>query len=305
MVFAALILDALLGEPPALWSRVRHPVVVIGKLISWFERRLNKGDFRRLRGITALLIITAVVGIPALLVTWLPYGWIAEILLGAILLAHKSLIEHVAAVATALRRSLADGRASVAMIVGREPEALNEPGVARAAIESAAENFSDGVIAPAFWFLVAGLPGIAIYKAVNTADSMIGYRSEEYLEFGWASARLDDVLNWIPARITAALFLTIGAGWCHRRAVATEAPRHKSVNAGWPEAALAYVLDIALAGPRSYPGGIEVDDPFVNGDGRKDLGPDDIDRALGMLWRAWALTVGTVMIGAVIWYGLL
>lgn len=289
MVFAALILDALFGEPPAIWSRVPHPIVLIGGMIKALDRRLNTGRKKRWRGILALFIVILAVLIPALILTMIPYGWVFEILLGAILLAHKSLVQHVSAVAISLRHSLTEGRLSVAMIVGRDPNALDEAGVARAAIESAAENFSDGVVAPAFWFLVAGLPGIAVYKAVNTADSMIGYRTEKYRNFGWASARLDDVLNWIPARLSAILFLIVGAGLGYVSAVVREAPQHKSVNAGWPEAALAYVQNIALAGPRSYPGGIQVDDPFVNDAGRKDLTAEEIDRAVVLLWRAWWL----------------
>lgn len=289
MVFAALILDALFGEPPAIWSRVPHPIVLIGGMIKALDRRLNTGRKKRWRGILALFIVILAVLIPALILTMIPYGWVFEILLGAILLAHKSLVQHVSAVAISLRHSLTEGRLSVAMIVGRDPNALDEAGVARAAIESAAENFSDGVVAPAFWFLIAGLPGIAVYKAVNTADSMIGYRTEKYRNFGWASARLDDVLNWIPARLSAILFLIVGAGLGYVSAVVREAPQHKSVNAGWPEAALAYVQNIALAGPRSYPGGIQVDDPFVNDAGRKDLTAEEIDRAVVLLWRAWWL----------------
>ncbi|MEM7059297.1 MAG: adenosylcobinamide-phosphate synthase CbiB [Pseudomonadota bacterium] len=300
MVFAALILDALLGEPPALWSRVRHPVVLIGDMIAWLDRELNKGTKKRWRGVFALWLVIVGVLIPTLMITWLPFGWIVEILLGAVLLAHRSLVQHVAAVATSLRHSLTEGRGAVAQIVGRDPDALDEAGVARAAIESAAENFSDGVVAPAFWFLIAGLPGIAIYKAVNTADSMIGYRTEKYRNFGWASARLDDLLNWIPARITAMLFLVIGRGLGRTAAVIREAPLHKSVNAGWPEAALAYVLDIALAGPRSYPGGVEVNDPFVNAAGRKDLVPDDIDQAVRLLWRTWAALLILASIAALV-----
>lgn len=303
MVFIALILDALLGEPPWLWSRVRHPIVVIGKFIGCLDRRLNTGAIRRVRGIAALLAVILAVLIPALLISWMPFGWIAEIVMGAILLAHRSLVQHVEAVATGLRESLDAGRTAVSMIVGRDPRTLDKPGVARAAIESAAENFSDGVVAPAFWFMVAGLPGIAVYKAVNTADSMIGYRSEKYLHFGWAAARLDDVLNWVPARITAVMFLVVGKRSDKWHVVAAEAPRHKSVNAGWPEAALAHVMGIALAGPRSYPDGTEVDDPFVNDAGRKDLGSKDIDQAVRVLWHAWIGLVAIASIAAAIRFG--
>ena len=297
MLFAALILDAIFGEPRALWDRVPHPVVLIGRFIGWMDNRYNHGQRRYIRGMLALSALIWAVLIPTLIVHYLPFGWVLEIIGGAILLAHRSLTEHVGAVATALRSSLDEGRESVAMIVGRDPNSLDQAGVSRAAIESAAENFSDGVVAPAFWFLVAGLPGIAVYKAVNTADSMIGYRTERHRKFGWASARLDDVLNWVPARLTALLVLAVGGAQDRFKAVMREAPDHKSINAGWPEAAMAHVLNVALAGPRSYPGGVQVDDPFVNQvGGARDLGPGDIDRSVGLLWRAW---IGLIVIAIV------
>lgn len=300
MLAAALLLDALFGEPGVLWDRVWHPVVLIGKLIDRLDERFNSGAKRRLKGALCLAALLAAVLIPCLVVIWLPYGWILEVIAGAILLAQRSLVDHVEAVAVALGRSLPEGREAVALIVGRDPSELDEAGVARAAIESAAENFSDGVVAPAFWFLVAGLPGIALYKAINTADSMIGHRTERHLEFGWASARLDDWVNWIPARLSAGLFLVVGGAVGRWRPVAAEAPEHKSVNAGWPEAALAQVMGVALAGPRSYPGGVVADDPYVNGGGRHDLGPADISRAVTMLWRAWAGLVSVALLTAVL-----
>lgn len=286
MLTVALILDALFGEPKWLWSRVSHPVVLMGKLIEMAEERLNTGSHRRAKG--ALLTGTlafAAMGLGAAIAD-LPLGWLWQILIAAILIAQRSLVDHVRAVADWLRQSVPEGRHAVSMIVGRDTSAMDQTAVTRAAIESAAENFSDGVIAPALWFGVFGLPGILLYKVINTADSMIGHRNERFEEFGWAAAKLDDVLNWIPARATA---LLIAAAHLNRdawRGAVAEAPRHRSPNAGWPEAALSRVLNTALSGPRSY-GGLTEDHPYVHADGRHDLGPDDIDQATDALWRSW------------------
>ena len=294
---AALILDALLGEPRWLWARVPHPVVLIGRGIGWMDRVFNRGDYRRLKGTACVFALVWLAGFSGQTVAALPLGWLWELLIAAVFLAHRSLMDHVRAVAEGLSASLAKGRTAVAMIVGRDTAAMDAPAVARAAIESAGENFSDGVIAPAFWFALLGLPGILIYKAVNTADSMIGYRTERHADFGWAAARLDDVLNWIPARLTAALIALVHrvpAAWTLAR---IEGPRHRSPNAGWPEAALARVLDVAVSGPRSYGGQIE-DHPFVHAAGRKDIGAAEVTAACAALWRSWggflaiALTLG-------------
>lgn len=213
-------------------------------------------------------------------------GPVIEVLIAAILLAQKSLVQHVQAVADALRLSVADGRMMVARIVSRDTREMDREEVARAAIESAAENLSDGVVAPAFWFLIGGLPGIIAYKIVNTADSMIGYRTEKYEEFGWAAARLDDILNWIPARLTALLIALSSKRFGGWGAVRDDARLHRSPNAGWPEAAMARVLGIALSGPRSYDGERR-EMPFVNEDGVHEIGPDEIDAAIAILWRSW------------------
>jgi len=291
MLALALILDAALGEPDWLWRRVPHPAVLLGRLITRLDATLNAGAFCRQKGTLAVLILTLAAGLPAWFASLDLFRGVLEVVGAAVLLAQRGLADHVMAVSAALRVSLADGRSAVAQIVGRDPEALDEVGVARAAIESAAENFSDGVVAPAFWFLVGGLPGIAIYKAVNTADSMIGHRSERYLEFGWASARLDDALNWIPARLAGLTICLAGGG---RRALAVmwrDAPLHRSPNAGWPEAAAAASLDIAIAGPRVY-GGTVAEDPYLNPEGRRLAGPADIEASVRLIWRAWALVVG-------------
>jgi adenosylcobinamide-phosphate synthase len=295
----ALLLDAVFGEPHVIWTRWPHPAVLMGRAVGWLDARLNTGTARRLRGVVALLALVAGGWALGLALAALP-GVVAEVIVGAILLAQRSLSDHVRAVAAALRLSVPEGRRSVAMIVGRDTAAMDEPAVARAAIESAAENLSDGVVAPAFWMLVAGLPGILIYKAVNTADSMIGHRTPRHEEFGWASARFDDVLNLIPARLTALMIWATHprGGW---RAIIGDARLHRSPNAGWPEAAMAQVLDIALSGPRSYHGTMR-DYPWVHPEGRRDIGADDIDAAVRVLWRTWGIVLAVAAVaGAVGW----
>lgn len=286
LLIPALLLDAALGEPRWLWSRAPHPAVVMGRAVGWLDARLNRGAARRARGVLAVLALVLGAGVIGAGIAAVPDGGVLEVLAAAILLAQRSLADHVAAVAHALRGGLAEGRRAVAMIVGRDTAAMSEAEVARAAIESAAENLSDGVVAPAFWFLLAGLPGILIYKAVNTADSMIGHMTPQYRDFGWASARLDDVLNLIPARLTA-LLIALTHGWVDPAPILRDAPKHRSPNAGWPESALAPVLNVALSGPRSY-NGVRKDYPWVWPEGRRDPGPDDIDAAADALWRVWA-----------------
>ncbi|MEM7190951.1 MAG: adenosylcobinamide-phosphate synthase CbiB [Pseudomonadota bacterium] len=289
MLALVLVLDAAIGEPRWLWTRVPHPVVAMGGLISWLDQRLNKGAYKRVAGVGSLIILLLVTGAIAVGLSALPHGWVIETVVGAILLAHRSLVSHVGAVSDGLGRNLEDGRTAVSMIVGRDPDALDMSGVSRAAIESAAENFSDGVVAPAFWFLLAGLPGIALYKAINTADSMIGYRTDRHLAFGWASARLDDLVNLIPARLTGFLFCLTGGGLRAAMVMWRDAGLHRSPNAGWPEAAMAATLGIALSGPRAYPGQTPVDDPYIHPEGRRDLTADDVRRAVVLLWRAWGV----------------
>ena len=286
ILILALLLDAWLGEPRWLWDRVPHPAVLAGRAIGWADTRFNRGRDRRRRGALVLAGLVLAAAFAGGLIAALPDGGLLEVLAVAVLLAQRSLADHVAAVGDGLRRSLADGRRAVARIVGRDPAALDRAGVARAAIESAAENFSDGVIAPAFWYLVAGLPGIAVYKLVNTADSMIGHRTARHQQFGWAAARLDDLMNWVPARLAAGLLALAhgsGAAW---RVVRADARRHRSPNAGWPEAAMAGLLGVALSGPRSYDG-VMREEPYVNVTGRRDPGPAEIDAAVAALWRGW------------------
>ncbi|MGI9369141.1 MAG: adenosylcobinamide-phosphate synthase CbiB [Ruegeria sp.] len=297
MLICAMCLDAALGEPEWLWSRVRHPAVLVGDLIRLLDRKLNQGNNRRLMGavVTLLLVATAMIG-GQLLQT---LGPVVEILVCAVLLAQKSLVVHVRDVGDALRRSLPEGRDAVARIVSRDTSDMTQAQVSRSAIESAAENLSDGVIAPALWFLVGGLPGLLVYKAINTADSMIGYRNEKYAEFGWASAKLDDLLNLIPARLTCIMIVTLSRNWDQWNEIVADARRHISPNAGWPEAATARALDIALAGPRSYHGEIR-DLAWVNGDARTEIGAYEVFRACDMLWRIWGLALAVLSVSVVL-----
>jgi adenosylcobinamide-phosphate synthase len=296
VLLLALGLDAVIGDPAALYARLPHPVAIIGRGIGGLDQRFNRDqdpiERRRTAGIAVCLVLVILsFGIGWLLhrsLRSLPGGWIAEALLMSAFLAQNSLYRHVAAVAQGLAgEGLPGGRRAVARIVGRDPESLDEPAVCRAALESLAENFSDGVTAPLFWALLLGLPGILVYKAVNTADSMIGHRSPRHLAFGWASARLDDLLNLIPARLAALVFL-LAAFVAPRtsparalRALRQDARRHRSPNAGWPEAAMAGALGLALAGPRRY-GGVIVEDHWMNLGGRRDATPADIQRGLAL-----------------------
>jgi adenosylcobinamide-phosphate synthase len=302
IVVAALALDALIGDPDFLWRRISHPVAIFGIGIATLDRWLNRSAWtftrRRIAGVAALLVLLAVVIVPghmieALLRT-LPWGnvWIA--LVASVFIAQRSLYQHVARVRAAFESGgSAAARRAVAMIVGRDPESLDQAGICRAAIESSAENFSDGVVAPALWFALFGLPGLLAYKAVNTADSMIGHRGERYEAFGWAAARLDDVLNFIPARLSGliiALAVPIAGGSIATalRVMMRDSRMHRSPNAGWPESAMAAALGLALAGPRRY-GATIVDDPFLNAAGRRDAEPADIARALRVFVAACVL----------------
>lgn len=301
----ALVLDRVVGDPPRLWSRVPHPVVLFGKAISFFEKNFNGRGLsardRRAYGlvsIVALLVGSVLLGVmlhrlsEALGV----FGYILEIFVVAVFLAQKSLSDHVAAVARGLREGgLEGGRHAVSMVVGRDPSVLDESGVSRAAIETLAENFSDGVIAPALYYLVFGLPGLIAYKMLNTADSMIGHKTVRYLHFGWASARLDDLANWPAARLSA--MLIVAGAWIARgmrdaarafNIALSDHGLHRSPNSGWPESAMAGALDVALAGPRIY-SGERVQEPMQNAAGRKAIGAADIEAAISVY--GWACTV--------------
>ena len=301
----ALAADALLGEPAWLYRRVPHPVQALGALIAALERRLLRpaaaASAKRRAGVLLLALVVAVaVAVGAglgLALRALPAGWILEGLAMSTLLAQRSLVDHVAAVAGGLRAGLDQGRAAVARIVGRDPERLDAAGVGRAAVESLAENLSDGVVAPLFWGVVAGLPGMLAYKAVNTLDSMVGHRSERYRDFGWASARCDDLVNLVPARLSGLqLCLVGGAPGYSLRTMRRDAPGHRSPNAGWPEAAMAAALGLRLAGPRVY-GGEIIADAWM-GDGSPEVGPDAIERAVALAWRVWWLLLAAVLLAA-------
>jgi adenosylcobinamide-phosphate synthase len=285
-ILLALILDAFFGEPNWLWSKLQHPAVTFGKIIKWGEKKYNNGINRKGKGVIFLSVVVIFLATLGFAIEQLPFSAIWKILIVAILLSHKSLIEHVSAVSLGLQKDIDHGRKAVAMIVGRDTEKLNESSVARSAIESAAENFSDGIIAPLFWFFIGGLPGIIVYKFVNTADSMIGYKHPQLEQFGWASAKLDDILNWIPARLSGLLICIVYQNNSAFQTMRRDAKLHRSPNAGWPEAAMAGVLDIAISGPRSYDGKEKLY-PFVNPYGKKKLTAIDVDNAVDVLWRSW------------------
>jgi adenosylcobinamide-phosphate synthase len=309
LAFAALAIEACAGYPGFLYRAIGHPVTWMGAWLGWLEGRLNDpaSSFgaRRARGVVALGLLLLPVGALALLLTWAaPPGWIgflALAVLAASLPAQRSLDDHVRGVAEALEREGLDGgRRAVAAIVGRNPQALDEAGVARAALESLAENFSDGVVAPLFWTAVGGLAGGALYKAINTADSMIGHRSERYRAFGWAAARLDDWVN-LPASRLAALWIVAAAAILPSAsapaalaAVRRDASHHRSPNAGWPEAAMAGALGLKLAGPRVY-GETMIEDRFM-GAGRATANAADIRAGL-RLYRV-ACLLQALAIGA-------
>ncbi len=316
LLAAALLIEAAAGYPDALFRAISHPVVWIGNLIGWLDRRLNRDGaapaLRRAAGVAALVLALAAAVLPALALQFLAFAVLPRLLallllavLASTLLAQRSLYTHVRAVAEGLEQGgLEGGRAAVAHIVGRNPQMLDAPGVARAAIESLAENFSDGVVAPAFWCGALGLPGIAAYKAANTADSMIGHRTPRHAAFGWAAARFDDVVN-LPASRLSALWLTLaalilpgGTPLAAIRTVARDAAKHRSPNAGWPEAAMAGALGLRLNGPRVY-GATRVDDAWM-GDGNAEAGAADIRRALALYRTACAIQLAAAVVLAFI-----
>jgi adenosylcobinamide-phosphate synthase len=307
----ALLIEATAGYPARVLRAIGHPVVWIGNLISWLDRTLNRPDsaYRKPAGFLALFIIIAVPAVAAYamerVLLLLPLGFAPVALIASSLIAQRSLHEHVERVADALEREgLEGGRKAVSQIVGRDPQSLDEAGVARAAIESLAENFSDGVVAPVLWLVVGGLAGGAAYKAINTADSMIGHKSEKYREFGYVSARLDDLVNLPASRLSALLIAAAAAmtdragAWRAWEAVKRDARRHRSPNAGWPEAAMAGALGLSLAGPRTY-GGVIVEDALM-GNGRREANAQDIRQALMLYRRADALLIALVALLAVV-----
>jgi adenosylcobinamide-phosphate synthase len=305
VVLAAMLLDAVIGDPPAVWRRIPHPVVWIGRLIGALESRLNVGPMRRAKGIVAMIVVVLVAGLVggAISSALMPFdwGWIVEAVVMSILIAQKSLLQHVRAVMHPMIAGDTDtARSALGLIVGRDTSNLDEAGIVRAGIETLAENASDGVIAPIFWGALFGLPGIMIYKAVNTADSMIGHRDERYGEFGWAAARLDDLLNLVPARlagllISAAALVIPGASATGAvRIMLRDARKHASPNAGYPEAAAAGALGLRLGGPRVYDG-VRDDAPWM-GDGRAEASARDIERATNLVVASFVLAGIAVLI---------
>lgn len=299
LLLIALALEPLLGEARGPLARLPHPVRPLGQLIVDLEHKLNRDERapadRRMRGILVVVFVTGLAVAVGLIVQAIaaivPFGWLLELALIIALLAQRSLFQHVRRVGMVLADGgLEAGREAVSHIVGRDVRQLDAHGVARAAIESCAENFSDAVVAPAFWYVLFGLPGMLAYKAVNTMDSMIGHRSPRYRDFGWAAARLDDVMNLVPARLSG-IFLGVAAlavpGARPLRGLAImwqHAGRHRSPNAGWPEAAMAGALGLSLAGPRRYPGEV-VEAPWI-GEGTARATPRDVMRALALLGTA-------------------
>jgi adenosylcobinamide-phosphate synthase len=312
-LLAGLALDAVVGEMRPLFRFVPHPVAVVGGVIANLERRLNRESrgrgARRARG--ALVVLFVVVA--ATLCGWLlavlarhwRWGWAIEIVAITVLVAQRSLYDHVFAVCRALESGgVAAGRAEVAKIVGRDPNSLDEHAVARAGIESLFENFSDAVVAPALWYLLLGLPGLFAYKAINTLDSMIGHRDERYIDFGAFAARLDTVANFVPARLSALIVAAAsvvvpqGNPAAALKTMLRDARKHRSFNAGWPEGAAAGALGLALAGPRRY-GSELVNDPWI-GDGRARATPADMRRALYLFVAACLVHAALIAVAALV-----
>jgi adenosylcobinamide-phosphate synthase len=312
ILFLALLADRYFGDPDWLWEKIPHPIVLFGKAIAYADTRFNRpgdsNDERRRDGfltMLGLLVLAAVGGwvVHLALRTISPVGELVEALLVAVFLAQKSLADHVTRVAVALREEgIVGARRAVSMIVGRDPEVLDDAGVSRAAIESLAENTSDGIIAPAFWYALLGLPGLLAYKLLNTADSMIGHLNDRHRDFGRFAAKLDDVANWIPARLTG-LLISAAAWIVHGYDAALrsfnvmmrDARLHRSPNAGWPEAAMAGAIEVALAGPRVY-GGVTANEPMLNGAGRRDAGAENIEDALDIFSVATATFTGLIFV---------
>ena len=307
LLLAAMLLDAVIGDPRWLYRTVPHPVVVMGRVLAFFDRQLNRPAFgvpgRRAAGAVCTVAIVASFSVLGALVSagldrWWGGFWV-EAFLVSVLIAQNSLYRHVADVARALEHGGVDaGRSAVAHIVGRDSESLDAHGVARGAVESLAENFGDGVAAPILWGLLLGLPGVVAYKALNTADSMIGHLDHRYRDFGWAAARLDDLANWVPARIAGVLLAVAGihlgaARMAHGlRVMWQDGGAHRSVNAGFPEGAMAGALDLRLAGPRRYQGVVTAD-PWLGG-GAAEATAGDIRRGLRVYVGACLLLAALV-----------
>lgn len=307
LLLFAMGIEAYIGEAAFVFNRIKHPIAIIGSVIGFFDDKLNRARRpeidRAIRGACVVVIMVAGTGSIGYGVMWLTlhttWGWVLEALLIVTMIAARGLYDAVARVGTGLEMGgLEGGRAAVRHIVGRDPKSLDAPAIARAAIESLAENFSDAVVAPVFWYVLLGFPGIIVYKTVNTMDSMIGHRTARHRAFGFTAARLDDALNAIPARLSAVI-ITMAAAFvptANPKAAITTAARdarkHRSFNAGWPEGAVAGALGLALAGPRNY-GGEVVNDHWM-GDGRARATPKDVQRALYLYAVSCLITAGIV-----------
>ena len=305
ILLLALLIDRFVGDPDWLWRRFPHPVALFGGLIDFCDKRFNREEVtphnRVLAGLLSLSMLMVLIAVIGLALSWALglAGWLGlvfEAIIVSIFLAQKSLLDHVRAVITGLRdNGLIGGRRAVSMIVGRDPEMLDRPGICRATIESLAENFSDGVVAPVFWYLLGGLPGLLVYKLVNTADSMIGHMSDRHRDFGRAAAQIDDVMNWPAARLSAVL-IAFGtailsgkkAGQLALVTAMRDAGLHRSPNAGWPEAAMAGGLGLVLGGPRSY-GGAQVHAVCLNGTGRRNADVRDVETAIDIASKSYGL----------------
>lgn len=314
LLLAALLIDAVVGDLSHLFKIIPHPVRIIGLLIERLETKLNRDRRsqmdRALRGLILLLFMLALTtGFGSLVSEFtarVRHGWVLELILTTMLIAQRSLFDHVRAVGVALKtEGLAGGRRAVALIVGRDPEKLDQHGVARAAIESCAENFSDAVVAPVFWWLAFGFPGLLVYKTVNTLDSMIGHKSDRFRAFGVTSARLDDLMNLIPARLSglllalAALFVPTARPLRAFKIMLRDSHKHRSPNAGWPEGAMAGALGLSLSGPRFYPEG-PVQEPWIGGELRARADHQDIRRAL-YLFAVACLLHAALIAGLWLW----
>ena len=320
ILFFAIILDMVVGDPDWIWRRMTHPIVWFGRAIGYADKKFNSSllsnSQRKYLGIMALivLVIGAVV-LGLILVNILTrggiFGQVLEIIIVAIFIAQKSMSDHVGRIIKPLKEhDIKAARIAVSMIVGRDSGGLDESSISRAAIESMSENFSDGVVAPVFWFAILGLPGLFAYKMINTSDSMLGHRTEKYQDFGWASAKLDDFVNWFPARLSA-LFIILAAVFgrgttvalAMGRVVLQDAKLHRSPNAGWPETAMAGVINAALAGPRTY-AGYRVDDVYINQAGRQNLNFKDVTLARCVFWTACLIEAFFVLVTAYVIHSL-
>jgi len=311
IVLLAFVIDALVGDPKSVYKIIPHPIVLIGNSISRLEMLFNKLDENHKRRFWKGVVVSVLVAGAAALIGYVIAALLNQhvstmivlAILASSLIAWRGLFDHVQEVAQGLEQSLGEGRIAVSHIVGRDPDTLDESGVSRAAIESLAENFSDGTVAPIFWFALLGLPGLCAYKAINTLDSMIGHRNDRFEYFGKFAARFDDIVNFLPARITglllalAACVLPTGNGRAAFRSMLEDGRKHRSINAGWPEAAMAGALDIALAGPRQYEGE-RVTDNWINANGQRIVGPNHIYEALQLYRIAGGLLMLTLVIVA-------